>query len=153
CSSDQSAWTLGWLHLEDVSLVIAFFPAGLLNVRRAVLRASLGWAALAAAVLAWLLVSTHLLFALVTWCLCLAYGAALALWPLVAPGALRDRRPRALVGRAARLAGTTLGSLGLAAPVLLPTWLMLSASQRTPLDYAELEATSLGEPSTFLHTF
>src|SRR5690606_16073334 len=60
---------------------------------------------------------------------------------------------RALVGRVARLAGTTLGSLGLAAPVLLPTWLMLSASQRTPLDYAELEATSLGEPSTFLHTF
>lgn len=145
-----SSWNLGWLHLEVVSPVIAFFPAGLLLVRRAVLRSSLGWAALAAATLAWLLVSAHLLFALVTWVLCLLYGAALAIWPLLAR-ARRDRR--AFAAGSGRLAGVALLSVGLAAPVLLPTWLMLGGSQRDPMSYDVLTEAWVGEPSTFLLTF
>lgn len=145
-----SSWNLGWLHLEVVSPIILFFPAGLLLVRRAVQRHAFGWTALAAAVLAWSLVSAHLLFALVNWLVCLAYGAVLVAWPLVSPG---GRARRALAGRAARLAAAAALSLGLAAPVLLPTWLMLGGSQREPMTYAALEESGLSDLGTFLHTF
>lgn len=145
-----SSWNLGWLHLEVVSPVITFFPAGLLTVRLALRKQALGWTVLAAAALTWLLISTHLLFALVTWFIVMLYGAGLVLVPVLVR---RGRDVHASLGRAARLAGAALLSLGLGAPVLLPTWLMLNGSQRTPITYAELTAQWVGRPRTFLNTF
>ncbi|MPY93556.1 MAG: LPXTG cell wall anchor domain-containing protein [Acidimicrobiia bacterium] len=145
-----SSWNLGWLHLEVVSPVIAFFPAGLLTVRRAVLRPNLSWVALAAATLAWLLVSTHLLFALVTWSICMLYGAALAVGPLLARA---GRDAGAALGRGARAGAAAVLSVGLGAPVLLPTWLMLARSQREPMTYEVLREVWMGRPESFLNTF
>ena len=146
-----ASWNLGWLHLEVVSPVVAFFPAGLLLMRRATQRSNPGWAALAGIVMAWSLVSTHLLFAMVTFMLCVLYGAALVGWPVLSRGS-REGLPT-LAGRAWRLVLAIAISIGLAAPVLLPTWRMLAGSERESLTYDTLRERWLGEPQTFLRAF
>lgn len=144
-----SSWNLGWLHLEVVSPVIAFFPAVLLLIRRAARSPNLAWTALAGAVMAWLLVSAHLLFALVTWYIAVAAGIVWAVWPFVARV---ERDGRAALGRLSRALGAAVLSVGLAAPVLLPTWRMLGTSQREPVSYDALRSRWLTEPSTFLYS-
>ncbi|MEA3216604.1 MAG: hypothetical protein QOJ19_2760, partial [Acidimicrobiia bacterium] len=146
-----SAWNLGWLHLEVVSPVIGLFPLGLLTVRRAVQRRPLGWTVLAAASLAWVLLSAHLLFGIVTVTICLFYGFALGVAPLLRRQARSTAAPT--VQGLLRLAGVTAGSVMLAAPMLLPTFLALQESPRTRDPYAVFKKIWLAKPSWFLTTF
>lgn len=143
-----SSWNLGWLHLEVVSPIIAFFPATLLLIRRAARAPGLAWTALAGLVMAWMLVAGHLLFALVTWYVVIGAGIVWALWP-----ARVERDGRAALVRSSRVLGAAVLSVGLAAPVLLPTWRMLGTSQREPVSYDALSSRWLGEASTFLYAF
>lgn len=146
-----SGWNLGWLHLEVVSPVIGLFPLGLLTVGRAVGRRRLGWTVLAAASLAWVLLSAHLLFGIVTFTICVIYGGVLAVSPLLR----RQAGPRTAPAgqRLLRLAAVTAGSLMLAAPMLLPTFLALQESPRTRDPYAVFKKIWLAKPQWFLTTF
>jgi hypothetical protein len=145
-----SAWNLGWLHLEVVSPIILFFPAGMWAVGRAVQRRSATWVAVGAATIALTLVSVHLLFGLIDVYICLLYGLVL----VAAPALRRSGRDwHAVRGRAVRFGGASVGALLLAAPIILPTFLALQDSQRVPLTYQQLTKTLTASPSWFLTTF
>jgi hypothetical protein len=128
------SFTLAWLQLEVVAPVFCWLPAGLVTMRRSVLR-SWRWTVAAAASLALLFVSTHLLFAdiaAVTICL---YGGLLALGGAVARR--RSAAARPLVPPARAVTSAVLG-IGLAAFVLVPTASALSGISRQSLTFAEI---------------
>src|ERR1700677_346325 len=72
------SFTLGWLQLEVVAPVFAWLPAGLVTMRRSVLR-SWRWVVGAAASIAMLFLASHLLFADISMVIICGYGGLLAL--------------------------------------------------------------------------
>ena len=129
------AYTLGWLELEVVAPLFAWLPAGLVTMRRAVLR-SRRWIVAAAASIAMLLVSTHLLFADISAVVICLYGGCLALARFV-PTWRRTHSWRAL-DAPARAAGSAALGIGLAAFVLVPTASVLSDISRQTLSFSQV---------------
>ncbi len=129
------SFTLAWLQLEVVAPLFAWFPACLVTMRKAVTRSWL-WVPPAAACIAMLFVSTHLLFADISMVAAGAYGACLALASLVkrwrAGDGLRS------LSAAVRGAGAALLGIGLAGVVLVPTAYALKDISRQPLTFGEI---------------
>jgi hypothetical protein len=129
------AFTLGWLQLEVVAPLFAWLPAGLVTMRRAVLR-SARWIVASAASIALLLVSTHLLFADVCVVVIGLYGACVALRPVISRW--RQRHGVRAFGPLARVLGSSLLGFGLAAFVLVPTAYVLGSVSRQSLPFSEI---------------
>ena len=129
------SFTLAWLQLEVVAPLFAWLPAGLVTVRKAVLRSWL-WVAVAALCISMLLVSTHLLFADICMVAIGAYGAALAIRSLIRKSRSGHRRS-ALAGPLRGVSAIGLG-IGLAGVVLVPTAYALKDVARQPLTFAEI---------------
>ncbi len=129
------AYTLGWLELEVVAPLFAWLPAGLVTMRRAVL-GSRRWVVPAAASIAMLLVSTHLLFADISAVVICLYGACLAL-ALLVPKWRRTHSWRAF-DAPAKAAGSAVLGIGLAAFVLVPTASVLSDISRQTLTFSQV---------------
>ncbi len=138
------SFTLAWLQLEVVAPLFAWLPAGLLTMRRSILR-SWPWSVAAAACIALLFLSTHLLFAdicLVTICL---YGGVLAIGELLARWRTSHSR-HAFAPMARGLTGAGLG-VGLAAFLLVPTAYLTSDISRQALTFADITRGMLLAPS------
>jgi hypothetical protein len=134
------SFTLGWLQLEVVAPVFAWLPAGLVTMRRSVLR-SWRWVVGAAASIAMLILASHLLFADISMVIICGYGGLLALREF-ATGWRRSHvwRSALPIGRAA--ASAVLG-VGLAAVLLIPTASTLSDISRQSLSFAQLSSGML----------
>jgi hypothetical protein len=141
-----SGFVLAWLHLEVVTPTFVYLPVCVALVHRAVTRRSdastlgLGIAA------ALLLVSGHLMFALLSLLVVFGYGSALAL-RRHGPSARPRTEAAVRLGRVA-LAGIV--AVGLAAVVLLPTAVELSDSQRARVTVEELRMSGTAEPTEVL---
>jgi hypothetical protein len=138
------AFTLGWLQLEVVAPLFAWLPAGLVTMRRATLR-SARWVVAAAASIAMLFVSTHLLFADICLVAIAGYGGCLALG--VAVPAWREPHGWRTFGPPVRAAASAALGIGLAAFVLVPTAYVLSDISRQPLTFSEITHLFVLSPS------
>lgn len=119
--------TMAWLHLEVVTPIVVYLPLGLLCVRRVWARHTAGSLLTAVLVLGGFLCAGHLPFMGLTWGVIVAYAACV--------GAREVVRAR-FAGREAAssvlyLLVLVAGSIGVAAPVLVPSALHLFSSQRT----------------------
>ncbi|HXP32679.1 MAG TPA: hypothetical protein VN820_01625 [Acidimicrobiales bacterium] len=128
------SFTLAWLQLEVVAPVFAWLPAGLVLMRRSIL-SSWRWTVGAAAAIAMLFASTHLLFADISFVTICLYGGCLSIGVLVARREVRGWRILAPPARA--LTSAALG-VGLGALVLIPTASSLSGISRQALSFTEL---------------
>ncbi len=139
-----AAWNVAWLHLEVLSPLVGLVPFDVFFMVRAMRRSNRVWIGAAALCLALTFASVHVLFALITWYLVLGIGVAATLVAAV-------RRDRATATRRAlRLGAVGAASIGLAAPVLIPTAQLLLHGARTRLSYTELRQHGLAAPSWFL---
>jgi hypothetical protein len=129
------SFTLGWLQLEVVAPVFAWLPAGLVTMRRAVLR-NWRWTVGGAVSIAMLFVSSHLLFADICVVTIGAYGGCLALSSFIS----RWRRVHGWrsLEPFARVAVSAALGLGLAGFVLVPTAATLSDISRQTLSFSQL---------------
>lgn len=134
------SFTLGWLQLEVVAPVFAWLPVGLVTMRRSVLR-SWRWVVGAAASIAMLFLSSHLLFADISMVIICGYGGLLVLREF-ATGWRRSHDWRSAVPMGRALASVGLG-VGLAAVLLIPTASTLSDISRQSLSFAELSSGML----------
>jgi hypothetical protein len=128
------AFTLGWLQLEVVAPLFAWLPAGLVTMRRSILRSG-RWVVAAAASIAMLFISTHLLFAdicVVTICL---YGGSIA--AALAVRKWRQRHGWRALAAPAKAAASAVVGVGLAAFVLGPTAYALRINARQALSFSE----------------
>lgn len=141
-----SGFVLAWIHLEVVTPTFVYLPLTVALMHRAVRGRSLSAVVGAGVSGALLLVSGHLLFALMSLLVAFGYGLALAV------ERVRDDadRPRALLDVAARLALTAGIMLGLAAVVLVPTARELTDSPRTPVTMEELRTIGNATPGEAL---
>ncbi len=135
------SFNLGWAHLEVVTPMMVGVPLSLFLVHRAWRRRTIASASTAAAGLAVILVSGHLLWMLFTWEMAAIYAGCLGV-----TRAARSR-PRGLRG-AARVALAEVwiplvsfgGGVALASVVLLPSLANLTRTPRTPFDVSALSS-------------
>lgn len=142
----SSGFVLAWIHLEVVTATFVYLPLTVALIHRAVRDRSLLAVAGAGVSGALLLVSGHLLFALMSLLVAGGYGVALAVEVVLRAG---DRRAAAFEA-AGRLALTGGAMLGLAAVVLVPTAAELADSPRVPVTMAELRSIGNATPGEAL---
>jgi Bacterial membrane protein YfhO len=142
---------LGWVQLEVHAAPLALLPAGMLAIRRAVVRERVRWVGGAALVVAVLLISGHILF---TWSALLGvfgYGICLALVRL--PNDRGIRGDRAALLRLLRVPAVAALGFGSAAVVLLPTAMVLRGVSRQQFSYATLRRLFVLAPSDLQYAF
>ncbi len=138
------AFTLGWLQLEVVAPLFAWLPAGLVTMRRSVLRSG-RWVVAAAASIAMLFVSTHLLFAAVCFVTICLYGGSIAV--ALAAGSWRQGHGWWVLAAPAKAAASAVVGVGLAAFVLVPTAHALGSGARQALSYSAITKGLVLPPS------
>ncbi|HVA09683.1 MAG TPA: hypothetical protein VNG12_23410, partial [Acidimicrobiales bacterium] len=138
------AFTLGWLQLEVVAPLFAWLPAGLVTMRRSVLRSG-RWVVAAAASIAMLFVSTHVLFADVCFVTICLYGGSVA--AALAVGNWRQGHGWWALGAPAKAAASATVGVGLAAFVLVPTAQALGNGVRKTLSFSEITRGLVLPPS------
>jgi hypothetical protein len=151
-----SSFNMAWLHLEVVAPMAMWLPLSLFLVSRALGRDEPPLAAVAAAAgLACLLVSGHLLFAGVVYGVAVLYAAGLTVRHVFhanrgaeASGPTQTRTRR---GLAITLAIISIGPLCLAGVVLVPTAMHLAGLERTNLAYEAVHESTRVAYSTFRH--
>lgn len=155
-----AGFNMAWLHLEVVTPMAVFLPLDILCIHRAFRTGSWKWTALAGLALAMTLLSGHLILLGIVYMTAVAYAAALAGVRVLRE--VRSGRCRSCVEHLARLGALVVLPLGVAAFVLVPTYLVLSDSMRVPFSYHDLtkggwgpndEIPLLASPRTFLYTF
>ncbi len=137
------SFTLAWLQLEVVAPLFAWFPAGLVTVRRAVTRSWM-WVPVAALSIGMLFLSTHLLFADICMVAICAYGGLLAVRHLIRRWQEGERSTAVLP--ALRGASAAVLGIGVASVVLVPTAYALKDISRQPLTFGEITKTFILSP-------
>ena len=137
------SFTLAWLQLEVVAPLFAWFPAGLVTMRRAVTRSWM-WVPVAALSIGMLFLSTHLLFADICMVAICAYGGLLAVSHLIRRWRSGERSTAVLA--ALRGASAAVLGIGVASVVLVPTAYALKDISRQPLTFGEITKTFILSP-------
>ena len=144
------SFTLAWLQLEVVTPLFVWLPAGLVTMRRSILH-SWRWAVGAAACIAMLFISTHLLFADICVVAICLYGGCLAIGELISRGR-RGLSWDAFAPAVRGLASAVLG-VGLAGFLLIPTALVTSGISRQTLSFADISKGMLLPLSDLRYAF